>query len=134
ARSREDVIAHLINRELKALGKKDTVTRSRTKNGQWKHDLDKLSLERYSKAGSGLAVLIRKWRQADKDITTYFGPYLKVRADRIRSDISTGAARTGRMTSSKPNVQNVPPTVKPCFMADPGMVLVSADFSSVEMR
>lgn len=126
--SREELVAAAIRKE------GVEVPRKRTKDGQWVPELDKSSLKKYAAAGSKVAPIYREWRKADKEIQTYLVPYLKVRADRIHADISTGAARTGRMTSAKPNMQNVPEDVKPCFVADPGMVFISADFSSIEMR
>lgn len=126
--SRDELVAAAIREE------GVEVPRKRTKDGQWVPELDKSSLKKYAAAGSKVAPIFREWRKVDKEIQTYLVPYLKVRADRIHADISTGAARTGRMTSAKPNVQNVPEDVKPCFVADEGMVFISADFSSIEMR
>ena len=56
---------------------------------------------------------------------------------RVRPTIYTmGAAATGRMSASRPNVQQIPREggMRECFLADPGELLVSADFSSVEVR
>lgn len=125
---REELVAAAIRRE------GVEVPRKRAKDGRWMPELDKGSLKKYAAAGSKIAPIYREWRKADKVISTYLIPYLKVRSDRIHADISTGAASTGRMTAAKPNVQNVPEDVKPCFVADEGTVLLSADFSSIEMR
>ncbi|WP_078281738.1 DNA polymerase [Mycobacteroides franklinii] len=134
--TREERIAYAIMKEPSNVEGQDTidVPRKKDKNGAWAFELDKGSLKKYKTEGSQIAPLYREWKQADKEIRTYLEPYLKTRAERIHADISTGAARTGRMTAQKPNIQNVPPTVKPCFTADPGMVLIASDFSSVEMR
>lgn len=132
--NREELVAFAIRKETDANGNKIDVPRKRTKDGAWAFEMDKGSLKKYEKLGSKLAPLYRDWKKADKEIRTYLEPYLKCRPKRIHADISTGAARTGRMTAAKPNVQNVPKTVKPCFAADPGMTLISCDFSSVEMR
>lgn len=134
--TREERIAYAIMKEPSNVEGQDTieVPRKKDKNGQFVFELDKGSLKKYKSEGSEIAPLFREWKQADKEIRTYLEPYLKTRAERIHADISTGAARTGRMTAQKPNIQNVPPTVKPCFGADPGMVLLASDFSSVEMR
>lgn len=126
--SRDELVAAAIRKE------GIDVPRKRTKDGRWVPELDKSSLKKYAKAGSNIAPVYREWRKTDKEIATYLAPYLKVRADRIHADISTGAARTGRMTASQPNVQNVPEDVKPVFVADEGMSFISADFSSIEMR
>lgn len=134
--TREERVAYAIMKEPSNVEGQDTidVPRKKDKNGAWAFELDKGSLKKYKAQGSEIAPLYREWKQADKEIRTYLEPYLKTRAERIHADISTGAARTGRMTAQKPNIQNVPPTVKPCFRADPGMVLIASDFSSVEMR
>lgn len=110
------------------------VPRTQTANGTWQFELDKRSLKKYESEGSKIAPLFRAWKQADKEIGTYLAPLLKTRPARIHADIQVSEARTGRMSARKPNVQNVPPIVKPCYIADTDMVLVSADFSSVEMR
>lgn len=126
--SRDELVAAAIRKE------GVEVPRKRTKDGRWAPELDKSSLKKYAQEGSSVAPVFREWKKVHKEIATYLAPYLKVRAERIHADISTGAARTGRMTSAKPNMQNVPEDVKPCFVADPGMVFISADFSSIEMR
>ena len=56
---------------------------------------------------------------------------------RVRPTILTmGAAATGRMSATRPNVQQIPREggMREMFLADPGELLVSADFSSVEVR
>jgi DNA polymerase-1 len=92
-------------------------------------------LEGYAAAGSKVAEPLLRWRQADKVAGTYLEHYLTW-GDRIHCDISTVQAKTGRMSASRPNLQNVPRKggVRECFVADEDMVIISADFSSVEMR
>ncbi|MBS9535089.1 hypothetical protein KIH27_15990 [Mycobacterium sp. M1] len=126
--SRERLIADAIRAE----GVK--VPTKTTKDGKRAPTLDKSSLKKYAVEGSKIAPLYREWGRADKEIGTYLTPYLKLRADRIHADIQAGAARTGRMTCSQPNAQNVPASVKACYTADTGFVFLSVDFSSVEMR
>lgn len=85
---------------------------------------------------AAMVPLLERWRLARKLDTSYFTPYLRQPADRIHPSISTAEAATGRMSISKPSVQNAPRKggVRECFIADEGKVLVTADFSSVEMR
>jgi DNA polymerase-1 len=55
---------------------------------------------------------------------------------RIYPRLSQLGGRSGRITCSKPNIQQVPrdPRLKSLFAAPPGMSLVEADFSAIEMR
>lgn len=89
-------------------------------------------------AGSRIAEPVIRYRKAAKLANTYYGAYLRTPGYRVHCSISTMEARTGRMSCSKPNLQNVPGRrtegVRECFTADPGHVIVSCDFSSVEMR
>lgn len=91
-------------------------------------------LHEYIELGSKIAAALDTWRHAAKFSKTYYGRYLRAGGDRIHCTIDTVKAATGRMASSSPNLQNVPGDVRACFVADPGHVFISADFSSVEMR
>jgi len=53
---------------------------------------------------------------------------------RIHSRFSVLGAVTGRTTSVAPNLQNIAPALRPIFIADEGMILLGADFDSVEPR
>jgi DNA polymerase-1 len=97
-------------------------------------EMDKRSLKTYAAQGSQIAPHLRVWRQAEKEISTYLNFYLRTPATRIHADINTIEARTGRMASRNPNLQNVPNELKPCFVAASGHVFISADFKSIEMR
>lgn len=86
-----------------------------------------------------IAATILEYRHHTKLVTTYLEPYLEQveHGDgRIRPTIYTLAADTGRMSAARPNVQQVPRSggVRACITADPGELLVSADFSGVELR
>ncbi|HUR83992.1 MAG TPA: DNA polymerase I [Solirubrobacteraceae bacterium] len=88
--------------------------------------------------------LIERWRELNQLDKTYLSvlPQL-ARADR-RSRIHTtflqAAATTGRLASTDPNMQNVPirtalgREIRGCFDAEPGNVLLSADYSQIELR
>lgn len=87
-----------------------------------------------------LARTVLDWREQDKLLGTYLEPYalLCERGDgRVRPTVQTlGAAATGRMSCVRPNLQQVPKLggIRGCIVADPGHLLISADFSSVEVR
>ena len=58
------------------------------------------------------------------------------REDRIYPKLEQLGGRSGRITCSRPNIQQVPrdPSLKGLFVASPGMSFVEADFSAIEMR
>jgi DNA polymerase-1 len=85
-----------------------------------------------------LAALLRQYRDAQKRNTTYGKDWLKhVAADgRVYSHWKQYGAKTGRMASGDPNMQNVPrdPAYRQCFRPSAGRVLVKADYSQIELR
>lgn len=97
---------------------------------------DDASLQKYIAAGSSIAGPLAEYRRVSKLRSTYLDRYLRSGSDRIHADVKPLEAATGRMAVSNPSLQNVPRGggIRECFIADEGNVLVSADFSSVEMR
>lgn len=86
-----------------------------------------------------LAEGIRAYRHTRKQCTTYGTDFLKYVApdERIYADWKQlGAAATGRMSCSSPNLQNLPRDLRyrQCIIAPPGKVLVKADYSQIELR
>jgi len=78
-------------------------------------------------------------RHHDTAISTFLEPYQQLvhHGDgRARPTIYTLAADTGRMSCVRPNLQQVPRQggFRACITADPGHLLVSADFAGVELR
>jgi DNA polymerase I-like protein with 3'-5' exonuclease and polymerase domains len=77
-------------------------------------------------------------RQDSSKLLSSFGEGLqgKVIDGRLRGSFSIGYAKTGRMTSFKPNLQNLPntPEFRGLFVAGPGNQIVVADYSQVEVR
>ncbi len=88
--------------------------------------------------------LIERWRELNQLDKTYFSVLPQLAAADPRSRIHTtflqAAATTGRLASTDPNMQNVPirtglgREVRGCFEAAPGNVLLSADYSQIELR
>jgi DNA polymerase I-like protein with 3'-5' exonuclease and polymerase domains len=101
-------------------------------------DLDKTDDDVLAALDHPLAAHLRQYRDATKRCTTYGRDWLKhVAADgRAYSHWKQYGARTGRMASGDPNMQNVPrdPAYRQCFHAGPGRVLVKADYSQIELR
>jgi len=85
---------------------------------------------------------ILEYRTVTKLKSTFCGGLLKViDADgRIRSTLNQTETRTGRISSSEPNLQNIPVRtelgreLRRCFVAKEGWVLVDADYSQIELR
>jgi DNA polymerase-1 len=85
---------------------------------------------------------IERWRELSTLIKTYLD-VLPEQADedsRIHTTFLQAVAQTGRLSSTNPNMQNVPirtelgREIRGCFEAAPGDVLVSADYSQIELR
>ncbi|HUI40634.1 MAG TPA: DNA polymerase I, partial [Terriglobia bacterium] len=66
--------------------------------------------------------------------------YLDRATGRLHSSFNSAGARTGRLSSSNPNLQNIPTgdefglLIRSAFVADAGALLISADYSQIELR
>ncbi len=86
--------------------------------------------------------LILEWRQLTKLKSTYVDalPLLCTADSRVHTSFNQAVATTGRLSSSDPNLQNIPVRtqwghrIRRAFHADTGQRLVSADYSQVELR
>jgi len=85
---------------------------------------------------------IERWRELSTFIKTYLDvlPALLDERSRIHTTFLQAVAQTGRLSSTNPNMQNVPirtelgREIRGCFEADPGKLLISADYSQIELR
>jgi DNA polymerase I len=85
---------------------------------------------------------IERWRELNQLDKTYFSvlPQLVDSEGRIHTTFLQAVAITGRLASTNPNMQNVPirtelgQEIRGCFEAAPGNVLLSADYSQIELR
>jgi DNA polymerase I len=85
---------------------------------------------------------IERWRELTKLAQTYLDalPALLGPDRRLHTTFNQTAAATGRLSSNNPNLQNIPirtplgREIRACFVAEPGNLLVSADYSQVELR
>lgn len=87
-----------------------------------------------------LIPILLEMRGYTKLLSTYIDKMpeiVKVQTGRIHCDINQYGARTGRMSSDNPNMQNIPAKAKDIrkmFMASPGKVIISCDYSQQEPR
>ncbi len=113
----------------------------KTPSGQWATPAT--LLEELAQAGHELPKKILEWRQLSKLKSTYTDA-LQAHADRetarVHTSFSLAATTTGRLSSSEPNLQNIPirteegRRIRRAFVAAPGNRLISADYSQIELR
>jgi len=112
----------------------------KTRTGQW--STDARTLEDLAAEGHELPRHIVDWRQITKLKGTYTDalPLHMDEAGRIHTSYSMASTTTGRLSSSEPNLQNIPVrteegrAIRTAFVAGGGTSLVSADYSQIELR
>lgn len=93
--------------------------------------------------GYTLADLILEWRSLSKLNSTYVEALTNIvnpHTKRIHTSFSLATTTTGRLASSDPNLQNIPirtiegKKIRSCFTAEQGNVILSLDYSQIELR
>ncbi|WP_118858069.1 DNA polymerase I [Sphingomonas mesophila] len=111
------------------------------KSGQYSTDVTEL--ERLAGEGVECARLVLEWRQLTKLKNTYtdaLQAQINPDTGRVHTSYSLSGAQTGRLSSTEPNLQNIPirtqlgRQIRDAFVAEPGHVLISADYSQIELR
>ena len=114
---------------------------TKTKTGQWATGAR--ALEELAEQGHELPRKILDWRQVSKLRSTYTDAlpgYVNAQTHRVHTSYALAATTTGRLSSSEPNLQNIPVRteegrkIRKAFIAEPGTKLVSADYSQIELR
>lgn len=111
------------------------------KTGQY--STDQGILERLSGEGAAIADKVLEWRQLSKLRSTYteaLQAAINPQTGRVHTSYSLVGAQTGRLSSTEPNLQNIPirtelgRQIREAFVAEPGNVLLAADYSQIELR
>ena len=107
------------------------------------YSTDVTELERLASDGVPIARLVLEWRQITKLKSTYTDALqqeINPATGRVHTCFSMAVAQTGRLSSTDPNLQNIPirsdhgRRIRDAFVAEPGKVILSADYSQIELR
>ena len=129
------VLGELLFDELKLPGARKTPT------GAWGTDV--VILQSLADDGHEIPALLIEWRQLSKLRSTYTETLVEQinrETGRVHTTYAQAATSTGRLSSTDPNLQNIPirteegAAIRRAFIAEPGHVLVSADYSQIELR
>ncbi|RNJ49774.1 DNA polymerase I [Methylocystis hirsuta] len=113
----------------------------KTATGAWSTSAS--VLEDLAVAGNDFSRRILDWRQLSKLKSTYADAlpgYINAETGRVHTSYALAATTTGRLSSSEPNLQNIPVRneagrkIRKAFVSAPGHVLISADYSQIELR
>ena len=111
------------------------------KTGVYSTDMNEL--ERLDLEGAPIAAKVLEWRQVTKLKSTYtdaLQAQINPATGRVHTTFSLAIAQTGRLSSTDPNLQNIPirtqlgRRIREAFVAEPGKLLLAADYSQIELR
>jgi DNA polymerase I len=113
----------------------------KTATGAWSTDSD--TLEDLAANGIDLAKKVLDWRQYAKLRSTYTDALpqsIHPTTGRVHTSYAMASTSTGRLSSTDPNLQNIPirteegRKIRTAFVSAPGTKLISADYSQIELR
>jgi DNA polymerase-1 len=113
----------------------------KTATGAWGTDAG--VLEELAAQGHALPRVLLDWRQLSKLKGTYTDNLVAAMSPstgRVHTSYALASTSTGRISSNEPNLQNIPVRteegrkIRAAFIAEPGQVLISADYSQIELR
>ncbi len=113
----------------------------KTATGAWSTSAS--VLDELAEGGNAFAALILEWRQLSKLKSTYadaLPAFVNKDTGRVHTSYALAATTTGRLSSSEPNLQNIPVRnemgrkIRAAVVAESGNVLISADYSQIELR
>ncbi|MEE4204821.1 MAG: DNA polymerase I, partial [Erythrobacter sp.] len=111
------------------------------KSGQYSTDVS--VLEKLAAEGAPIARKVLDWRQLAKLKSTYTDALqaaINPQTGRVHTSYSLVGAQTGRLSSTDPNLQNIPirtaigRQIREAFVPEDGNVLLAADYSQIELR
>jgi DNA polymerase I len=115
------------------------------KSGVYSTDVNELERIAADKDSPGrvMAAKVLDWRQLSKLKSTYtdaLQAQINPETGRVHTSYSLTGAQTGRLSSTDPNLQNIPirtevgRQIRDAFVAEPGNVILAADYSQIELR
>jgi DNA polymerase-1 len=114
---------------------------AKLKSGGWSTHAD--VLEPLAAQGFAIAQHVLDWRALSKLKSTYADSLvndIQANTGRVHTNFALAATNTGRLSSIEPNLQNIPirtedgRLIRTAFVADEGNVLLSVDYSQIELR
>ncbi|WP_420394157.1 DNA polymerase I [Acuticoccus sp.] len=113
----------------------------KTKTGAWSTGAQ--VLEELAAEGHLLPTKILEWRHINKLKSTYTDALpteIHPETGRVHTTFSMASTTTGRLSSTDPNLQNIPirteegRKIRTAFVAEPGTTLIAADYGQIELR